>query len=307
MRKSRLSANRCVLFAHAVDVVTMALSLLPISIFVLILYNADAAPILATNASANSAAPAKAVAATASSTRRSLKQERQAPQPQQQKPDPNWKPPDPMALATWKNSGHDSELHDETEIMPDDFLWQNLPGRCCFTGHWDNQRKDKAGGPLWVSIHDCSQCDVWGQPDATCHSGPTECMTYVAAHASHAHSPLTRLAQMCPCLRRYRAASLPPLSPSLPLSLSGQQPRTCRCGMELYCEGRPPPLLGGARTCTGASRIGEGCFDMLKMGVCMSRGLDECMQQCQTTPNCEMVVYYTQEMKGSCTLCAIKP
>lgn len=73
--------------------------------------------------------------------------------------------------------------------------------------------------------------------------------------------------------------------------------------MELYCEGRPPPLLGGARTCTGASRIGEGCFDMLKMGVCMSRGLDECMQQCQTTPNCEMVVYYTQEMKGSCTLC----
>ncbi|KOO26002.1 hypothetical protein Ctob_003310 [Chrysochromulina tobinii] len=80
--------------------------------------------------------------------------ERQAPQPQQQKPDPNWKPPDPMALATWKNSGHDSELHDETEIMPDDFLWQNLPGRCCFTGHWDNQRKDKAGGPLWPGCGD---------------------------------------------------------------------------------------------------------------------------------------------------------
>jgi hypothetical protein len=174
-------------------------ALLPIRFFVLILYNADAAPILATNASTNSAAPAKAAAVTASSTRRSLKQERQAPQPQQQKPDPNWKPPDPMAIATWKNSGHDSELHDETEITPDDFLWQNLPGRCCFTGHWDNQRKDKAGGPLWVSIHDCSQCDVWGQPDATCHSGPTECLTYVAAHASHAHSPLTRLAQICPC------------------------------------------------------------------------------------------------------------
>ena len=195
-------------------------ALLPIRLFVLILYNADAAPILATNASTNSAAPAKAAAVTASSTRRSLKQERQAPQPQQQKPDPNWKPPDPMAIATWKNSGHDSELHDETEITPDDFLWQNLPGRCCFTGHWDNQRKDKAGGPLWVSIHDCSQCDVWGQPDATCHSGPTECMTYVprsrfaralTAHSSRSDVPMLKT---LPC--RFAPPSLT-LSPSLSL------------------------------------------------------------------------------------------
>lgn len=115
---------------------------------------------------------------------------------------------DPITTATWRNSALLSgEVHDESEITPEDYLWQNLPGRCCFSGHWDNKRKDlKSGGPLWVSIKDCGSCDIWGQPDASCHNGPTEC---------------------------------------------------AGCGMELYCEGKPPALLGGARVCTGQSRIGE--------------------------------------------------
>eukprot|EP00966_Prymnesium_polylepis_P233369 5397223-Prymnesium_polylepis.1 len=33
---------------------------------------------------------------------------------------------------------------------------------------------------------------------------------------------------------------------------------SCRqCGIELYCEGQPPPLLGGNKVCVGASRVGE--------------------------------------------------
>ena len=74
--------------------------------------------------------------------------------------------------------------------------------------------------------------------------------------------------------------------------------------MELYCEGRPPPLLGGAKVCTGSSRVGEGCNDVLKMGVCMTEDLNACLSACSDNADCEMVVYYTQEMKGSCVLCA---
>ena len=196
---------------------------------------ATAAPVLANTSVAVSVASAAAAAA-----HRSL---RQAPQQQTQRPDPNYRPPDPMAIATWRNSGHDTELHDESEIEPEDYLWQNLPGRCCFSGHWDNKQKGKDGGPKWVGVNDCSQCDIWGQPDATCHNSKGECTT---------------------------------------------------CGMDLYCEGQPPPLLGGAKTCTGASRIGEGCFDMLKMGVCMAKDLNDCMTHCHHTENCEMVIYYTQ-------------
>ena len=155
---------------------------------------------------------------------------------------------DPAAIATWMNSGITGELHDESEITPEDYMWQNLPGRCCFSGHWDNHQKDAKGGPKWVSIQQCGQCNIWGQPDASCHRGKSECTM---------------------------------------------------CGMDLYCEGRTPPLLGGAKVCTGKSRIGEGCNDAYKMGVCMSSGLDECMQACQKNEDCEMVVYYTQEMQGA--------
>ena len=155
---------------------------------------------------------------------------------------------DPAAIATWANTGIAGELHDETEITPDDYLWQNLPGRCCFSGHWDNHQRDKNGGPKWVSIQDCTQCSIWGQPDASCHRGKSECAT---------------------------------------------------CGMDLYCEGRTPPLLGGAKVCTGESRVGEGCNDVYKMGVCMNSDLDDCMAACQQRDDCEMIVYYSLEMKGS--------
>ena len=29
------------------------------------------------------------------------------------------KPPDPLAVATWRNSGHENEMHDESEIKPE--------------------------------------------------------------------------------------------------------------------------------------------------------------------------------------------
>ena len=164
-----------------------------------------------------------------------------------------WQEPDALAVATWRNSGQLSHGdHDESEITPEDFLWETLPGRCCFSGRWDPTQRGPDGGPKWVSVTDCSQCQIWGQADASCHNGLEQCKV---------------------------------------------------CGMDLYCPGTPPPLVGGAKVCTGSSRVGEGCNDMLKMGVCMTKDLSDCMQACQKNAKCEAVVYYEAELKGSCVLC----
>jgi hypothetical protein len=127
-----------------------------------------------------------------------------------------WEEPDALAVSTWRNSGQLSHGdHDESEITPEDFLWETLPGRCCFSGRWDPKQRGADGGPKWVSVSDCSQCQVWGQADASCHNGVEQCKM---------------------------------------------------CGMDLYCPGTPPPLIGGAKVCAGSSRVGEGCNDVLKMG-----------------------------------------
>ena len=75
------------------------------------------------------------------------------------------------------------------------------------------------------------------------------------------------------------------------------------CGMDLYCPGATPPLIGGAKTCTGTSKVGEGCNDVLRMGVCMTSGLEDCMEACRRNAKCESIVYYSKEQKGSCVLC----
>ncbi len=74
----------------------------------------------------------------------------------------SYKAPDPLAVATWRNSGHESESHDASEIKDEDYLWHELDGRCCFSGHWDDRKKGPNGGPKWISAKSCGQC----QPDA---------------------------------------------------------------------------------------------------------------------------------------------
>ena len=164
-----------------------------------------------------------------------------------------WHAPDAASIATWVNSGAISDaVHDESEVTPEDYLWQTLPGRCCFSGKWDDSKVDQEGKSLWVSVSQCSECSVWGQADASCHNGADSCK---------------------------------------------------ECGMDLYCPGTPPPLLGGAKVCTGSSRVGEGCNDVYKMGVCMDKDRDDCMRACQANKKCSAIVYYSQEAKGSCVLC----
>ena len=64
-------------------------------------------------------------------------------------------------------------------------------------------------------------------------------------------------------------------------------PEACdTCSMELYCPA-PPPLVAGNKVCTGASRVGQGCFDELMTGVCASHTMADCQDACRKNNNCE--------------------
>lgn len=45
------------------------------------------------------------------------------------------------------------------DLDPDDFLWEKLPGRCCFYGGPDPLNPVK-----WLGAHTCDQCTVWDLP-----------------------------------------------------------------------------------------------------------------------------------------------
>lgn len=60
---------------------------------------------------------------------------------------------------------------DASNIDPDDFLWEKLPGRCCFYGGPDPEDKSK-----WLGAHTCDECTVWDLPNNYCHTSPAACL-----------------------------------------------------------------------------------------------------------------------------------
>lgn len=146
-----------------------------------------------------------------------------------------------------------SHKHSPDDIDEDDFLWEKLPGRCCFLIH-EECPFEKAPRELCTktSASSCEECDVWSEPDNFCHTSAEACDT---------------------------------------------------CSMELYCPA-PPPLVAGNKVCTGTSRVGQGCFDELQTGVCASHTMADCQDACRKNNNCDVFVYYQEEAKGSCVLCA---
>ena len=64
---------------------------------------------------------------------------------------PSTSEPNNLALTTWRTSGAITDtVHTEAELTPEDYLWETLPGRCCFSGRWD----DVQDPPAWVSVDD---------------------------------------------------------------------------------------------------------------------------------------------------------
>ena len=50
------------------------------------------------------------------------------------------------------------------------FLWETLPGRCCFYGGPDPLDPSK-----WLGAHTCDECTVWDLPNNFCHSSASAC------------------------------------------------------------------------------------------------------------------------------------
>lgn len=135
---------------------------------------------------------------------------------------------------------------DDANLNADDFMWEKLPGRCCFYGGPNTKHPAE-----WLGARTCDACTVWDLPDNFCHSSEAACKD---------------------------------------------------CGMSLYCSPLPP-LIAGNKVCTGSSRVGRGCEDVLGTGVCASHSVSECQQACRTTHHCEMLVFYPREKAGTCILC----
>ena len=63
-----------------------------------------------------------------------------------------------------------TQREDDGELDPDDFLWEKLPGRCCFYGGPDPQDPS-----AWLGAHTCDECKVWDLPDNFCHASASAC------------------------------------------------------------------------------------------------------------------------------------
>mmetsp|Transcript_47528 Transcript_47528/g.78670 ORF Transcript_47528/g.78670 Transcript_47528/m.78670 type:complete len:780 (+) Transcript_47528:43-2382(+) len=60
--------------------------------------------------------------------------------------------------------------HAVAEIDPDEFLWEKLPGRCCFAGFLDEDLD------TWLGAETCSECNSWSESDNYCHKSKEACL-----------------------------------------------------------------------------------------------------------------------------------
>ena len=59
---------------------------------------------------------------------------------------------------------------DDGDLDEDDFLWEKLPGRCCFYGY-----EDPKDASRWIGAKTCEECSVWSEPDNYCHTSRDAC------------------------------------------------------------------------------------------------------------------------------------
>lgn len=67
----------------------------------------------------------------------------------------------------------ESEKSEEDIVDRDEFMWETLPGRCCFT----------------QTVDDCDMCTVWSDPENFCHSSQENCELCGAHMERHSLSP----------------------------------------------------------------------------------------------------------------------
>ena len=88
----------------------------------------------------------------------------------------------------WQQRKHQRELITienekarEEAIDPDEYLWETLPGRCCFMQYAD----------------DCDMCNVWSDPQNFCHSSKESCELCGMSLYCPAPPPLLNADKVC--------------------------------------------------------------------------------------------------------------
>jgi len=61
---------------------------------------------------------------------------------------------------------------DDAEIDADEYLWEKLPGRCCFNGYLEDPEDEESE---WIGSQVCNECNVWSEPDNFCHTSKEAC------------------------------------------------------------------------------------------------------------------------------------
>ena len=63
------------------------------------------------------------------------------------------------------------------DIAADEYLWDKLPGRCCFMVKeicpWPDAPRELCEKEAPTT---CAECDVWAEPDNMCHTSAENCM-----------------------------------------------------------------------------------------------------------------------------------
>ena len=90
-------------------------------------------------------------------------------------------PPRARALSGRSLISMEDEKAEEQTIDPDEYLWETLPGRCCFMQNGD----------------DCDLCNVWSDPQNFCHSSAESCETCGMSLYCPAPPPLLNANKVC--------------------------------------------------------------------------------------------------------------
>ena len=143
---------------------------------------------------------------------------------------------------------------EDTEIEPDEYLWEKLPGRCCFAGFLVTRTTRTASGSARRRA-----------TSATCGASLTTSATRRARRARRAG---------CASTARPRRRSSEATRRGAP---------TCAPTRMARRPGRPTAARRAPRqVCIDDSRVGEGCNDELGTGVCAAQGLGECQSAAPT-------------------------
>ena len=172
-----------------------------------------------------------------------------------------------------KVAGTPAVSSDSNDLDPDDFLWEKLPGRCCFYGGPDPLNPVK-----WLGAHTCDQCTVWDLPSNFCHTSASACsecgMTLYCAPTP----PLIAGGVVCTGASRVGRGCEDTLGTGVCASHS-----LTEC--QNHC--RNNPKVTSARFILLFIRSAHTPFSLSLVYT-----------------QCEMLVFYPQERQGTCVLCA---